>query len=279
MKGAIINQPTQSYLRINVTFLRPLEKKALNWLAERMPAWVTPDHLTALGMVASVLIAASLVLTNFSPAYLWLASFGVVLNWFGDSLDGTLARYRKTERSNYGYYIDHAVDTLNEVLVFLALGLSPYVRMELAGLALVAYLLMSIQVFLYTEVKGVFQISFARIGPTEIRVLMILANMLVFFVGNPTVRTKFGFFTVYDFVIVFLSLLLFGAFVVMTILRARELAAYDSHMLSLKAERDRRKAERAAKRAEKAALKAGGWMRKTKERQSSVANRTDANQV
>jgi archaetidylinositol phosphate synthase len=268
-----MDQPTQSQKRVNETFLRPLERRALNWLSERMPAWVTPDHLTAVGMFASILIAASLVLTNYSPAFLWLASFGVLINWFGDSLDGTLARYRKIERSNYGYYIDHAVDSLNEVLIFLALGISPYVRMELAGLALVAYLLMSIQVFLYSQVKSVFQISFASIGPTEIRAVMILANALVFFIGNPIFTTRFGLFTLYDFVIIFISLLLFGAFIVMTILRARELATYDTHLLAIKADRDRRRAERAALRAERAALKAARRLKKVRQRGSAAVTR------
>ena len=188
------NEPRNpEHKRINDAFLRPLEKPALNWLAAHMPYWVTPDHLTALGMFASVLIAASLILTNISPAYLWLASLGVVLNWFGDSLDGTLARYRKIERSNYGYFIDHAVDALDEVLIFLALGISPYVRMELAGLALVSYLLLSIQSFLYSQVSGVFQISFIRIGPTEMRCIMILSNTVVFFIGNPIGGDRAGY--------------------------------------------------------------------------------------
>ncbi len=248
--------------RVNETFLRPLEKPALNWLAGHMPYWVTPDVLTAFGMFASVLIAVSLILTNISPAYLWLASFGVVLNWFGDSLDGTLARYRKIERSNYGYYIDHAVDSLSEVLIFLALGISPYVRMELAGLALVSYLLLSIQVFLYSQVKGVFQISFLRIGPTEMRCVMIASNTIVFFIGNPSVKTFSGIFTMYDFVMIFISLLLFGAFIVLTIIRSRQLAAYDTYLLEQRAISARLKTERAARRAELKAVKQARRARK-----------------
>jgi phosphatidylglycerophosphate synthase len=263
------NEPRnpEGHQRINDAFLRPLEKPALNWLAAHMPYWVTPDHLTALGMFASVLIAVSLVLTNISPAYLWLASLGVALNWFGDSLDGTLARYRKIERSNYGYFIDHAVDALDEVLIFLALGISPYVRMELAGLALVSYLLLSIQSFLYSQVSGVFQISFIRIGPTEMRVVMILSNTVVFFIGNPMVTTALGIFTMYDFVLIFISLLLFGAFIVMTILHARELAAYDTRLLEQKVVRDRIRAERAARRAEIKAAKIERRAHRLKDRQ------------
>lgn len=260
------HQP-QDQQRVIETILRPLEKKALNWLAAHMPAWVMPDHLTALGILASLLIAVSLVLTNISPHFLWLASLGVILNWFGDSLDGTLARYRKIERSNYGFYIDHAVDSVDEVLIFLALGLSPYVRMELAGLALVAYLLMSIQVFLFAQVKGVFQISFLRLGPTEIRCIMILANTVVFFVGNPVIRLSVGVFTLYDFIAMGLSLLLFGAFIVLTIARARELAAYDIRQQALKAEREARKAARRALRAERKAARMQHKTRKAREHQ------------
>jgi archaetidylinositol phosphate synthase len=201
----------------------------------------------------------------------------VVLNWFGDSLDGTLARYRKIERHNYGFYIDHAVDSLDEVLVFLALGLSPYVRMELAGLALVAYLLMSIQVFLYNQVKSVFQISFARIGPTEIRCLMILSNTLVFFIGNPTVRTIAGIFTFYDFVMVFLSLLLFGGFIVITILRARELEAFDTTLLAQKAAREAHKVEREERRAERKRSKLILKNRRRKDRGAEIVGVVNIN--
>src|SRR5690554_1739776 len=100
----------RNHTRINQTILGPLEKPALQWMAARLPVWVTPDTLTGIGIFASVLIFISFVLTNIHPGFLWLASFGVVLNWFGDSLDGTLARYRKIERPQYGFFVDHAVD-------------------------------------------------------------------------------------------------------------------------------------------------------------------------
>lgn len=246
-------QPSQ--IRVLQTFLGPSEKKVLLWLAARMPAWVTPDFLTFVGIVAALIIAVSLVLTNISPAFLWLASFGVVLNWFGDSLDGTLARYRKIERSNYGYFIDHSVDTANEVLIFLALGLSPYVRMELAGLALVSYLMMSVQVFLYTQVKGVFQISFIRLGPTEVRLIMVLSNAVVFFVGNPTLSTPVGVFTFYDLIVSAISLLLLVIFFVVTITRSRELAALDEYLLSLRDQRAKNKEALLKKREERDAAR------------------------
>ncbi len=155
--------------RINDILLGPLERPALAWLAARMPSWVVPDVLTAIGCLAAVVVAAGYWLTNFHPAFLWLASFGLLLNWFGDSLDGTLARYRKIERPRYGFYIDHAVDALNTVLIILGIGLSPYLKFELASMALIGYLLLSILVYLNTHVSGVFKITFSRLGPTEAR--------------------------------------------------------------------------------------------------------------
>ena len=232
----------RTHTRINQTILGPLEKPALQWLAARMPNWVSPDTLTGIGIFASVLIFASFVLTNIHPGFLWLASLGVFLNWFGDSLDGTLARYRKIERPQYGFFVDHSVDAVSEVLVFLGVGLSPYVNFEVACLALIGYLLLSTYVYLFTYVKGVFQISFARIGPTEIRLLAILANALVFFLGNPIVPTKFGVVSLYDLIAGFLAIVLLLAFLVMSVVTALDLSKSDR--LEAQAKRRSRKQQR-----------------------------------
>lgn len=182
------HNPDQNHTRINDTLLGNIEKRVLIWLAARMPAWVVPDTLTIIGLVASIIIFLSYALTFFHKGFLWLASFGFLLNWFGDSLDGTLARYRKIERPRYGFFVDHIIDSVSEVLIFLGLGLSPYLRFDLALLALVGYMLLATYVYLVTYVNGVFRISYARLGPTETRVLAILANTLVFFSANPTVN-------------------------------------------------------------------------------------------
>jgi archaetidylinositol phosphate synthase len=213
--------------RINNILLGPLERPALKWLAERMPAWVTPDLLTGFGFAASLLIFASYALTNVDKGFLWLASLGFVLNWFGDSLDGTLARFRGIERPRYGFFVDHVIDAFSEVLIFLGIGLSPYVDFNIACLALVGYLLLSILVYITTYVNGVFRISYIRLGPTEMRFIAILANCVVFFLGNPVLRLPFGLLSFYNLVALFLALLFYGAFIVVGLTQAAELAKAD----------------------------------------------------
>lgn len=236
-----ISQSPQSHQRVNVTLLSALEKRLLLWIAPRLPNWVTPDLLTGLGIVASFIIAGSFAMTHFSPAYLWLASFGMVLNWFGDSLDGTLARYRKIERPLYGFYLDHVVDSFDEMIVFIGIGLSPYVRFEIAMLTLIGYLLLSINVFLYTYVKGVFQISFARLGPTEVRIIIIIANAVMFFLGNPVVNLPTGSINLYDIIMAFFAVLFIITFIVIAVGRAIELSALDEARAKKRLEKRARK--------------------------------------
>jgi phosphatidylglycerophosphate synthase len=189
-----------------------------------MPAWVTSDMLTGVGVFGALVIFAGYSLTNLDKAFLWLASMGFVINWFGDSLDGTLARYRKAERPRYGFFVDHTVDALNEVLIFLGLGLSPYIRFEIASLALIGYLLMSILVYVTTAVTGEFRISYGKLGPTEVRVIAILANTLIFFFGNPAISTPWGTLTIFDLVAALIAGILFLIFIFSTLQEARGLA-------------------------------------------------------
>lgn len=214
--------------RVNDILLGPLERPALEFLVTRLPAWITPDMLTGLGFSASVLIFASYYLTNFNHNFLWLASFGFVLNWLGDSLDGTLARYRNIERPRYGFFIDHTVDALDECLVMLGIGLSPYADFRLAMLTLVSYLLLSLLVFVKTYVDGVFRISWARLGPTELRVIAILANTTIFFLGNPVLDLPFGIhWSLYNLLLGLVTLMLFIGYLVIMIIEANALANRD----------------------------------------------------
>lgn len=198
----------KSHQRINDILLGPLERPALAWLARKMPSWVMPDTLTGIGIFASILIFVSYWLTTYNKNFLWLASLGFILNWFGDSLDGTLARYRKIERPRYGFFIDHTVDAVSEMLIFIGIGLSPYVDLTVALFGLIAYFNISILVYLIMIARGYFQISLWKIGPTEFRVLAILANVVVYFAGNPSFNTMFGEISLYNAVVVFLITLL-----------------------------------------------------------------------
>lgn len=195
--------------RVNDILLGPLERPALKWLSEHAPAWATPDFMTGVGIVGSLIIFASYCLTNLHPGFLWLASFGFFLNWLGDSLDGTIARYRHIERPKYGFYVDHVVDIFSQVLIFMGLGLSPYLRFEFAATTLIGYLMLSALVYIRTYVRGVFKISYGKLGPTEARMIAITANAVVFFVGKKDIINLFGApLTFYDLVGIFCSLLL-----------------------------------------------------------------------
>ncbi len=162
------------------TFLlaRP-EGRVLEWIARRLPAWVMPDHLTGLGVLAAIGIAVAYVLSNGSDVWLWAASGLLVVHWLGDSLDGTLARVRRTERPRYGYYLDHLVDAIATTLIGLGLGLSPHMLLVTGLVIVVAYLVLSINTYLETHALGVFSLGYGRLGPTEARLLLIVANAVL----------------------------------------------------------------------------------------------------
>ncbi len=162
------------------TFLlaRP-EARVLDWIARRLPAGVMPDHLTALGVVAAIGIATAYALSNRDPVWLWAASGLLVVHWLGDSLDGTLARVRRSERPRYGYYLDHLVDAVATVLIGLGLGLSPYMLLATGLVIVVAYLVLSINTYLETNALGVFSLGYGRLGPTEARLGLIALNTVL----------------------------------------------------------------------------------------------------
>src|SRR4029079_9411350 len=152
------------------------EGRALEWIARRVPSQVKPDHLPAMGVLASIAIAAAYVLSNGDKLWLWAASALLVVHWLGDSLDGTLARVRKSERPRYGYYLDHLVDAFATACIGIGLGLSPYMLLSVGTLVVVAYLILSINVYLESVALNRFSIGYGKIGPTEIRLILILLN-------------------------------------------------------------------------------------------------------
>ncbi len=225
MRKSKRNQQLQGHRRIIDTLTGPAERRALRWLAARMPVWVSPDLLTAVGFSGAVIIAAGYILAWQSPGFLWLAVAGFGVNWFGDSLDGTLARFRGIERPRYGYFLDHSVDALNELLILFGLGLSPYVRFEIAAIALVGYLLVTLYTSLSTYAAGEFQLSYATIGPTEIRLVAVLASILAIVDGTRfIVRLPVGDFTFYELIVIGLIVLFFGAFILSTARQVAHLA-------------------------------------------------------
>ena len=166
-------------IRIQTSLLNAVEKKALVWLAKRQPSWMTSDILTYIGTFGAVLIAAGYILTRYNINFLWLSSFGFIVNWYGDSLDGTLARVRNRQRPIYGYYIDHTVDCVNEFMIFIGIGLSGLMHIELALLILAFYFMLTINVSINAHLKKEFRLTYAKLGPTEFRLIAIIANTLL----------------------------------------------------------------------------------------------------
>ncbi|MGB4593349.1 MAG: CDP-alcohol phosphatidyltransferase family protein [Coriobacteriia bacterium] len=171
----------EKHTRVNQTLTAPLERPALQWLAARAPMWITPDVLTSIGVIGSIMCFAGYWLSSRDPAWLWFVNLGFLVNWYGDSLDGTLARYRKIERPRFGFYIDHTVDAVTEFLTIIGIGMSPYLRLDVAAFAMIGYLLMSVHVYVRTAVEGVFKISYGIFGPTEMRLIIVLVNIAIFF--------------------------------------------------------------------------------------------------
>jgi phosphatidylglycerophosphate synthase len=155
------------------------ERRLLVATASRLPNAVVSDHLTAVGALGALCTGIAYALSAFHISWLWVASLMLIVNWFGDSLDGTLARVRRAERPKYGYYLDHIVDAFSTSAIGIGIGMSPFVELPLALALVVLYLTLSINVYLESHVFGVFQLGYGRIGPTEVRIILILANTLL----------------------------------------------------------------------------------------------------
>ena len=171
--------------REHTSILARSEKKVLWWLAGRMPAWLNSDHLTAAGFVSIAAAAALYPLTRQMPGLLHLVNMMLFANWFGDSLDGTLARYRNRLRPRYGFYVDHIADTVGIALLIAGLTSAGYMALNVGLAFLVAYFMLAIHVYLATYTIGTFQMSFLRMGPTELRILLAAGNMALW--NNPDV--------------------------------------------------------------------------------------------
>ena len=174
---------TKQATRIQTSLLNGVEKKALVWLAERQPRWMTSDKLTAIGFLGALMIAGGYILTRIDINFLWLSTAGLIVNWYGDSLDGTLARVRKQQRPIYGYYLDHTIDGINESLMFIGAGLSCLMEHPALALGVLAlYLLLTINVSVNAHLKSEFRLTYAKLGPTEFRVIVMIVNTIFLFV-------------------------------------------------------------------------------------------------
>src|SRR3954449_7531278 len=180
----MVNKPTRGASLSAVTATREPnfllarhEKRVLTAIARRLPRWILPDDLTALGVAAAIGICIAYQATNADRTWLWVASALLVVHWLGDSLDGTLARVRGIERPRYGYYLDHLVDAISTACIGIGLGLSPFMLLSTGALIVVAYLMLSINVYLESYALGRFSIGYGRVGPTEVRLVLIALNV------------------------------------------------------------------------------------------------------
>ena len=219
--------------RVNDSFLGPWERPALAWIAARMPASVVPDQLTAFGVFGAFLSAAGYVLSRSSLMWLWLGSLGLLINWFGDSLDGTLARVRRIERPRYGFFIDHTSDLFCQIITFLSLGVSPLAHFGVACLGLITFLLAFVYSLITAHARATMRITYFYFGPTEIRALLLLGNVLTLAGGVVDLEPWLpplpgaGGITIHDFGIAVLSLAGLTAIGTVAIGDGRALAAED----------------------------------------------------
>jgi phosphatidylglycerophosphate synthase len=178
---------TTTHVRQHNSVLAATEKRVLIWIAERLPRWINSDHLSALGLAAMAGAGLSFVVAATDPvACASLVVLCLILNWFGDSLDGTVARVRDQQRPRYGYYVDHVIDLAGTALLFAGVAWSGYMSPAIATLVVAAFFLVSAETYLATHTRGVFKMAFIGVGPTELRVLMAAGAIAL--IGTPAVN-------------------------------------------------------------------------------------------
>ncbi|BCS31947.1 hypothetical protein TBR22_A11510 [Luteitalea sp. TBR-22] len=215
--------PTAAHARQNDSALASLEKRILVAIARRLPRAIGPDHLTGLGLLSMLGVGAAFAASSVEPRLLYLVPVLLALNWFGDSLDGTVARVRDEQRPRYGYYVDHVVDIFGAVALFSGLALSGAMQPVIALSLLVAYVAAMAEVFLATHVTHVFRLASFGFGPTELRI--VLAAGAIALVGRPTVAVPLvGRVPLFDVGGLIAALGIATAFVASAIRIARQLA-------------------------------------------------------
>lgn len=213
---------TEPLARIQQNLLAVQERRLLNWICMRLPQWITPDKLTLLALFGAVAIMAGYVGSVIDRHWLWLSVAGYVVHWFGDSLDGSLARFRSIERPRYGYFVDHSADVLGALLILVGLGASPYVRLDVALIALAGYYMLAAHSFLSARVSGELKLSYVAAGPTELRLILIGLTISMFVIGKD--EPQFEGLGAFDVFVGSVGIALVGVFVYQTLAMVRRLA-------------------------------------------------------
>jgi len=214
-------RPT-GHVRDHHSVLAAAEKRLLVWIAHRLPRRINADHLTALGVVGTAGAGLAFAMARWTPWTLATVPVCLTINWFGDSLDGTIARVRNQQRPRYGFYVDHVVDLVNAVSLFGGLAASGLIQPLLALMLLVAYVLLCAESFLATHAVGVFRLSFSGVGPTELRILLAAGALVA--IGRPIV-TPFGWgpFALFDVGAAIAAIGMAGAFLISAFRNGRQL--------------------------------------------------------
>jgi len=214
--------PNKPLARIQENPLAVHERRLLNWICPRLPGWVTPDKLTVLALIGAVTIFAGYVGSLESRNWLWLSVAGYFVHWFGDSLDGSLARFRKIERPRYGYFVDHSADVLGALFIVGGIGLTPFVRLDVALIALAGYYMLAAHAFLSARVVGELNLTYVSAGPTELRLMLIGLTVAMYVFGRSDPRVwGLGAFDLFAAAV---GAALIALFLVQTLAMAKRLA-------------------------------------------------------
>lgn len=219
---------------VNTAITAGIEEKAKDFICPRIPKWMKPDHLTVIGVIGILITSAGFILGFFNRTWLLLVSIGLTINWFGDSFDGSIARYRKRTRPNYGYYIDKIIDAVVVIILALGLGLSGFVKIEIALLLSSIYLAMMLHVDLIVHVENKSQNSFGMFGPTEIRIIAMAVSVLMYFIPVSYYNIYGHYLTQYDFATFGISLLMFIILLLSIVKKGRKLHKEDIKLWDMK---------------------------------------------
>ena len=214
--------PSKPLARIQENMLAVQERRLLNWICPRLPGWVTPDKLTVFALFGAVIIFAGYVGSIISRQWLWLSVVGYVVHWFGDSLDGSVARFRKIERPRYGYFVDHSADVAGALLILMGLGISPYIRLDVALVALAGYYMLAAHAFLSAKVVGELKLSAIAAGPTELRLILIGLTVTMYALGVN--EPQFDGIGAFDLFVGAVGVILVVVFLFQTVAMIRRLA-------------------------------------------------------
>lgn len=212
---------------VNTAITAEIEEKAKEYICPRIPQWIGPDHLTIIGIIGVIITSTGFLLGFFNRWWILLVPVGLIINWFGDSFDGSIARYRKRTRPNYGYYIDKIIDSVVIIIFSLGIGLSGFVKIEIALLLASVYLALMMHVDLVVHVQNMARNSFGLFGPTEIRIIGIIVSIVMLFLPVEYYNVYGHFYTQYDLAVLGLSILMFGILIVSIIKKAVELHRLD----------------------------------------------------